>query len=144
MTNTMRTVSSGLTYAGALPFWLLLVAPDTVAGLNAVDVFLAYGAVIASFMAGTLWGSAQMGKAGLGITIASNVLALIAFATLLIPLPVLNLIIQLVVFGLLYAADATVFSDDVERHWYLRLRQRITALVGVAYVIMLVEMVAFG
>ncbi|KQR71684.1 hypothetical protein ASG25_08855 [Rhizobium sp. Leaf384] len=137
MSPLSKTTSTVLTYAGALPFWLLLMAPQTLFGVDTTEAYLAYGAVISAFMAGTLWGVAQMGKAGIATIVASNVLALLSFATLLLQPPALAAGIQLVVFGMLLLADRIVFAGDAERRWYLRLRTGVTVVVALAYVAML-------
>jgi hypothetical protein len=132
-----RTISTLLTYCGALPFWLLAFAPSTVLGFETAPAFLAYGAVIASFMAGALWGSAQSGRGDLVVIIASNVLALAVFATLVAsPLPI-ALFVQLLLFALLLIADHRIHAGVTERHWYWKLRVRVTVLVALAYCVML-------
>lgn len=137
MTITPRTISTLLTYCGALPFWLLAFAPSTVLGFETAPAFLSYGAVIASFMAGALWGSAQTGRGDVVIIVASNVLALIAFATLVAsPLPI-ALLVQVLLFALLLIADHRTLSTDPSRQWYWKLRIRVTALVALAYGVML-------
>ncbi|KQS61395.1 hypothetical protein ASG39_17815 [Rhizobium sp. Leaf371] len=137
MTPMSKATSTLLTYAGALPFWLLLLAPASLFGIDMVEAFLAYGAVISAFMAGTLWGVAQRGGAGLATIIASNVLALLSFATLLLQQPALSAGLQLIVFGLLLLADRIVFAADVGQRWYVRLRTGVTVVVAIAYVAML-------
>ncbi|MCD7107487.1 DUF3429 domain-containing protein [Rhizobium sp. DKSPLA3] len=137
MTTRSKTASTLLTYSGALPFWLLVVAPVTVLGIDTSQAFLAYGAVISAFMAGTLWGAAQMGKAGLAVVVASNVFALLSFATLLVRQPTFSAGLQLIVFALLLLADRIIFANDLEHRWYVRLRTRITVIVALAYVAML-------
>lgn len=140
MTPMSKTASTMLTYAGALPFWLLLVAPATVVGIDTRQAFLSYGAVIAAFMSGTLWGAAQMGKAGVSVIVASNVLALFAFATLIIDQVVLSASLQLLTFALLLLADRIVFANDLEHRWYVRLRTRVSIIVALAYVAMLTRL----
>ncbi|PYE44005.1 uncharacterized protein DUF3429 [Rhizobium sp. PP-F2F-G20b] len=137
MTTLSKTTSTLLTYAGALPFWLLLAAPATLLGIDTGQAFLAYGAVISAFMAGTHWGTAQMGKAGLAAIVASNVFALLSFATLLIRQPALSAGLQLIVFALLLLADRIILANDLEHRWYARLRTRVTIIVVLAYVAML-------
>jgi hypothetical protein len=137
MTMSPRTISTLLTYCGALPFWLLAFAPSTVLGFETAPAFVSYGAVIASFMAGALWGSAQSGRGDLVIIVASNVLALAAFATLIAsPLPI-ALLVQLLLFALLLIADHRIHAGATERQWYWTLRVRITLLVALAYCVML-------
>jgi hypothetical protein len=137
MITSPRTISTLLTYSGALPFWLLAFAQSTVLGFETASAFLSYGAVIASFMAGALWGSVQSGKGDLVVIIASNVLALIAFATLVASPLLTALFVQLLLFSLLLTADHRIHAGDAARHWYWTLRVRITVLVALAYCVML-------
>ena len=137
MTMGPRTISTLLTYSGALPFWMLAFAPSSVLGFETVPAFLSYGAVIASFMAGALWGSAQSGKGDLMVIIASNALALAVFVTLVAgPLPI-AFFVQLLLFALLLIADHRIHAGDTARRWYWQLRVRVTVLVALAYCVML-------
>lgn len=137
MTTMKRTISETLTYAGALPFWLLLIAPATLFGFETSQAFLAYGAVISAFMSGTIWGAAQMGKSGIAIIVASNAFALLSFVTLLVRQPALSAGLQLIVFALLLLTDRIIFANDPEHRWYVRLRTRVTIIVALAYIAML-------
>lgn len=138
MNMTLRGISTVLALAGALPFLLLMLAPEIVAGFNTASLFASYGAIISSFMAGTLWGRAQSKQAGVGIIVASNVFALISFATLAHALP-FSLVIQLIVFVLLLIADYRVIAGDAQLTWYWRLRQAVTSVVSFAYAVMLLR-----
>lgn len=140
MTATFRNVTIVLVYAGALPFWLLMLAPKSVAGIDTEFAFLSYGAIIGAFMAGTLWGTAQNQRSDLPIIVASNVLALIAFATLLLGLSIIALVVQLTLFALLLVADFRTFAGDEEQRWYWSLRLRVTLIVGAAYGVMMVDL----
>jgi cellulose synthase/poly-beta-1,6-N-acetylglucosamine synthase-like glycosyltransferase len=132
-------VSIILAYAGALPFWLLMLAPETVAGFDTVSVFVSYGAIISSFMAGTLWGRAQIEQGDIVLMGLSNVMALIAFVTVMMGLPLAALFVQLTVFGLLLVADFKSLAQRKEHRWYLVLRMRVTLIVAVAYCVVLVD-----
>ncbi|MBB3948617.1 cellulose synthase/poly-beta-1,6-N-acetylglucosamine synthase-like glycosyltransferase [Rhizobium skierniewicense] len=139
MMTPSRKVSIILAYAGALPFWLLMLAPETVAGFDTASAFVSYGAIISSFMAGTLWGRAQIEHGNILFMGVSNVLALIAFVTLVAGLSLAALFVQLAVFGLLLVADFKSLAQRNEHRWYLVLRLRVTLLVAVAYCVMLVD-----
>ncbi|WP_426131061.1 hypothetical protein [Pararhizobium sp. PWRC1-1] len=71
--------------------------------------------------------------------LASNIFALIAFATLLLALSVIALIMQLMLFAFLLAAAFRTFAGHEEQRWYWRLRFRITLIVAAAYCVMLVD-----
>ena len=139
MNTTRRNVATVLTYMGALPFWLLMLAPETVLGVNTASIFLSYGAIISSFMAGTLWGTETRGRGDLLVIVTSNVFALIAFATLVLGLSVTALFVQMVLFGLLLMADYRTLAGRDDQRWYWKLRLRVTVIVAFAYCVMLMD-----
>lgn len=132
-----RRLTEALTYAGALPFLLLLLPGlpflDAAARLSA---FLAYGAVIAGFMAGALWGLVQREDQPPVVPVmASNGLALAAWASLLIAPGPVALAVQFTAFIGLLAIDRQLAGRNLEKPWYWRLRLRITAIVCLAYAV---------
>ena len=135
-----RNLSIALTYAGAIPFWAFVLVPGTVAGVSTAYLFATYGAIIASFMAGTLWGQLRGAASDLAVLAASNLIALMSFATLMLSQPVLSIAVQMPLFWLLLAADYRICSSDDKRLWYLRLRFRVTLVVSLAYGVMLLGM----
>ena len=136
---TIKRMSQILTFCGALPFYLLLIpALPLLSDESRIHGFLAYGAVIAAFMAGTLWGLAQRDRdPPILPIISSNALALLAWASLLIPSTIAATALQLVVFLGLLEVDRRIETDGREAPWYFTMRIRITALVSVAYVVQL-------
>ena len=134
-----RKVSTGLAYSGALPFWYLALGPKTISGLDTASIFLAYGAIIASFMAGSLWGFAQIRVGDLLIIVTSNLIALVAFATIVTGQFSFATSLQLALFVILLVADYRVKDSNVDRGWYWKLRLRVTILVTIAYLIMIVR-----
>jgi hypothetical protein len=139
MDTTPRHVATALTYMGALPFWLLMLAPETVAGVNTASVFLSYGAIISSFMAGTLWGTDTRGRGDVLVIVTSNVFALVAFATLVLGLSVTALLMQMVLFGFLLLADYRTLARRDDQRWYWKLRLQVNVVVAVAYFVMLID-----
>lgn len=139
MNTTPRNVATALTYMGALPFWLLMLAPETVAGVNTASVFLSYGAIISSFMAGTLCGTETRGRGDVLVIVTSNVFALVAFATLVLGLSVTALLMQMVLFGFLLLADYRTLARRDDQRWYWKLRMQVTVVVAVAYCVMLID-----
>jgi hypothetical protein len=124
---------------GALLFWLLMLAPETVAGVNTASVFLSYGAIISSFMAGTMWGTETRGRGDVLVIVTSNVFALVAFATLVLGLSVTALLMQMVLFGFLLLADYRTLARRDDQRWYWKLRLQVTVVVAVAYFVMLID-----
>ena len=139
MNTTPRNAATALTYMGALPFWLLMLAPETVLGVNTASVFLSYGAIISSFMSGTLWGTARACRSDLLMIVTSNVFALVAFATLVLGLSVTALLVQMALFGFLLLADYRSLTGRDEQRWYWKVRLRVTVIVAVAYCVMLID-----
>lgn len=135
---SIQRLSKILTFAGALPFYLLLL-PGFIASDLRLHGFLTYGAIIAAFMAGTLWGLAQRERdPPIFPIVASNVLALAAWASLLIPYTLAATALQLIIFIALLEMDRRMGEHGRETPWYFTMRTRITALVAVAYVIQLI------
>jgi hypothetical protein len=143
MTTKPSHVSIALTALGALPFYGLLLLPgDWIAFLivNPQDAYRSYGAVIASFMAGTVWGFSQPAKTPqLGPILISNILAIAGWASLLLPsMPAfLWLGLQMTVFWALIAVDWTLWRRGLQEAWYIRLRALVTAEVTLAYLVAL-------
>jgi len=139
MNTASRNVATALTYMGALPFWLLMLAPETVLGVSTASVFVSYGATISAFMAGALWGTKISGRGDVLMIVSSNVFALVAFATFVYGLSVTALLIQMVLFGLLLLVDYRTLAGRDDQRWYWKLRLRVTAIVAVAYCVMLID-----
>jgi hypothetical protein len=143
MTIKPAHISIALTALGALPFYgLLFLSEDWIALLHVSpqDAYRSYGAVIASFMAGTVWGVSQQAKAPPpGPILISNILALAGWASLLITaMPAsLWLGLQVAVFWALIAVDWTLWLGGLQEAWYIRLRALVTAAVTLAYLVAL-------
>lgn len=131
-----------LTYAGALPFWALGLAQ--VLGYQpalAAQAFVAYGTGIACFMAGTLWSQAQIRALDPRLMlIVSNVAALAAIGGLLTypSLPTLTIVLHIMVFLALLAADLGIHRKGDQPAWYLTLRRNVTLLVIAAYAALMI------
>lgn len=134
-----RRLTQSLTFSGALPFYLLLIPGlpfFTEAGR--LEAFLAYGATIAAFMAGTLWGLVQTGERGdIGVLLLSNVLALIIWGSLLLTDQRAALLLQLVIFIAALGVDRMIRKRLGEPDWYFTMRVRISGLVCLAYAVAL-------
>ncbi len=137
MHHASYTVTRLLTFAGAAPFYiasiilLLGVSPDW-----ATRAFLAYGVVIASFMAGALWGMTQKDQhPSISLLVISNVVALAIWAAALLSDTTVSLSVQFAAFITLLVADTVLLRDQPDLSWYLKLRQQITLLVALAYVV---------
>lgn len=89
MSSTPNQIMNRLAYLGLIPFALSLIciwADKTLFGLSAHKVFIAYSAVILSFLSGVLWGNAidhMKTSLSRNALLLSNLFALIAWGVLL-------------------------------------------------------------
>ncbi|RIA47588.1 DUF3429 domain-containing protein [Dichotomicrobium thermohalophilum] len=137
-----RVLARILTFAGALPFIAAVVAlPFAPAEATASiwQAVLGYGAVIASFVSGIHWGLFLYRNAALPLNlfISSNICALAAWATLLLPSLRLALLLLIAVFAALFAIDHTVWRAGGHEAWFYQLRAAITAIVIAALIVLL-------
>ena len=136
-----KRLTQSLTFSGALPFYLLLI-PGFITPDIRFHAFLTYGAIIASFMAGTLWGLTQRDRDPPVLPIvASNILALATWTSLLIPSHLVAIGLQLMIFVGLLEVDRRIDAEGREAPWYFAMRMRITAAVAISYVIQIIVLV---
>ncbi|MDA0795575.1 MAG: DUF3429 domain-containing protein [Proteobacteria bacterium] len=158
---TVLTLIRILGYAGIIPFaipvWLMIdgfwfgpgLQSAALFGLYAPYIFIAYSAVILSFMSGTLWANVQMtGNLSLvkPAVLMSNFLALSAwFALLLIYIaPIMTIFaVTLLMLGFISLLWAERIVDSgTEVYWRMRLSLTtiVTALHLVVAILMLMEL----
>lgn len=118
-----------LAVAGVIPFAgaaLVSLAGPSAWRHIALETALAYGAIITAFMAGAQWGRVQAspGEGGAGELIASNLLALAAWACLLAPAPFHSLALAALAAGLaiLVLIDGLALRRGEMGRAYFRLR----------------------
>lgn len=134
-----KRLTQALTYSGGIPFvGLAALAASGFEKDWAVNAFLAYGAVIAGFMGGTIWSQAQTtGLEARKLLILSNIAALAAWAALIIPGPLsLGLGLQAGAFALLLGLDWRIRKASAQPEWYFALRRNISAIVLASYGLM--------
>lgn len=121
-----------LTRLGALPF-VASVGIELLGwhDLHIAYFVIAYGAVIVSFLAGIHWGLFLLrnGQLHLNLLLSSNVLALFAWASLLIPPVEIQLLVQMLCFVVLLWIDKQLSTDMAIEPWFYALRKQITAVV---------------
>ena len=164
--DSQSTLSYSLTAflgdLGSLPFTLLallmvqgyLAGPGlqstSVFGLYAPYVFIAYSAVILSFLCGTLWAAARVSEPGFlanAAIVLSNLLALSAWASLLLNYvaPIMTIFaVTLLLAGflsLLWAERLLARQAGEPDRAYWSMRLRITALVAVLHVVVIYMMI---
>lgn len=129
-------LASALTYAGTLPFIACAAlawrdAPVFMFGPTPAEIAVAYGAVIASFVAGTHWAARvyRPEVSPLPTLVMSNVFALLAWLALLPPPQILNLSLLILCFLGLLAVDAMLCRRGVLPTWFWPLRRNATLIV---------------
>lgn len=145
MKNQTLIYSLGL--AGLIPFVgaaTAALAGWQIMGIDPHTLFLSYSAIILSFLAGTLWGkSRELPNSVLssGLLIFSNILALIAWSTLLLGADFYSkgLTIAILAYVALYAVELINAKQlfDSEASVYLKLRLFLTTTVCISHVVML-------
>lgn len=135
-----------LGYAGLLPFVILTAYIGLYNDSFGVLLFSSYSAVIASFIAGTLWGQALHVSAvnRTALFIFSNLLCIIAWVSLALILfsySTIGLCILLSVFLCLYFVEKYFLWQVLEftlldrLHHYWRLRGRLTFIVITCHIL---------
>ncbi len=134
--DRQKMLAQVLTYAGTLPFLCAAAAvrfmPEF--GDEIVRVMMAYGAIILSFLAGIHWAAylfyAQDCPRNLFIT--SNVVALLAWAGLLVPAQPLVVLLYVLCFLYVLILDYKLWVRQVYPTWFYVLRRNATAIVLIA------------
>ena len=145
-----RLVINALGYLGLVPFltgsWLI-VTERALLNLNTSFIFASYSAIILTFLGGTLWGRCLVLANSLRrnlLLLVSNLLALLAWFSLLGSDQALRLSLTSLVFGYLIAQIAeTLFLSESESamDWpYSKMRLLLTVLVVTTHVVVFVSL----
>ena len=131
-----RTVMGVLGYSGVLPFYVFALLPW--ASAPSMDSlvsrgFEVYSLVILSFLAGTLWGSANVrqGRDKISRLMVSNLLVLLAAAAFVFATP---FVAALCLRGL-HLVQLWYEIAHADQGWYLRLRCRLTLYSMPSYLV---------
>ncbi|MGF1699485.1 DUF3429 domain-containing protein [Photobacterium makurazakiensis] len=140
---------SRLAYLGLVPFILAIICiwiDKTLFGLEAEKVFVAYSAVILSFLSGVLWGNAidhikhSLSRNAL---ILSNLFAFIAWGVLLHSPDSYFWSVSVLLFGFIAVWFAEKKVREVEQEQnpknYQPLRNRLTAIVSLFHVVVIMS-----
>ena len=132
-------LANTLTLLGAIPF----VAPAVASLLGFRDVHmhalvLSYGAIIASFLSGMHWGLylRHAAQTRINLLITSNIVALVAWASLIIPSTPWQYYLQMACFVLLLLIDYQLTKVRVHASWFFNLRVLITGIVLASLLVM--------
>jgi hypothetical protein len=130
--KTLSKTAQVLTYLGILPFFIcaFLIVMD-VEQQRAPFILKAYGACIVAFLSGTHWTIALKNErlTGPWLLLTSNIMTLLACASLLVSLTFLSLCLQFCALGLLLIIDLKLNTLGLMDPWFMRLRKRATCLV---------------
>lgn len=124
--------AKGLTLLGAIPFVAAVLAQ--IAGMahyHTAYLSLTYGAVIISFLSGIHWGLyiTHAKAKRINLLVSSNILALLAWLSLLLLVPVTQYLIQITCFISLLLIDRQLAADGAIEAWFYQLRLQISSLV---------------
>lgn len=128
-----HSLANILTFSGAVPFIVCALLTITSIDLPYIDVtvsdvMIGYGAVIASFIAGIHWGLYLFKSSPINLFVASNVITLIAWASLYFS-AMLSALILVGCFVLLLLIDKQLVKHQIIEDWFYSLRLRISAIV---------------
>ena len=122
-----------LTYAGTLPLigCALVAWTRSPPGVDTAVISIAYGAVIASFISGIHWAASLFFSARCGSLplIVSNVIALLAWISLLLGNPLWGCLLLALCFVSLLMLDHRLHAQAVLPTWFYRLRRNATVIV---------------
>lgn len=124
--------AKGLALLGATPFIAAVVAQMAgMANYHTGYLSLTYGAIIISFLSGIHWGLylTHAKARRINLLISSNVIALLAWLSLLLLIPVTQYLIQITCFISLLLIDRQLLVDGAIERWFYQLRQQISLLV---------------
>lgn len=133
--------ASVLTYLGILPFVIctaaLMVGFEQI---KATQILISYAAVIVSFIAGIHWSQAmkQIESSCGWLLISSNIIALLAWGSLLVPHAVSSLALLIFLLLALLTIDHKLYTAGEIDAWFITLRRRVTTVVVVTLTLALV------
>ena len=142
-------VFKALGYAGLTPFvaatlmaWMGWQAAD----ITAEFIFISYSAIILSFVAGTLWGRAlalYSGHVIARLLVLSNVYSLLAWAALLMTLPLFALIALSLGFISVFRVERKCLELPLNDN-YSNMRYQLTAIAVGLHLLMILHLVFGG
>jgi hypothetical protein len=131
-----------LTYCGAFP--LIFCAVARLAHFNQGDISVVaqtYGAIIISFLCGIQWSAYLFfpNKCSYYLLISSNVVALLAWASLLATNASVAIILQILCFLYLLTLDLKLRDGGILPEWFYHLRRNVTIIVVVCLSILIFD-----
>jgi hypothetical protein len=135
------TLAKFLTYSGTLPLVFTCIAAVLhLKNINTTLLAATYGAVIMSFLCGIHWAvflffSEQCKR---NLFIMSNMVALLAWMSLLTMKDSSVLLLDILSFAYLLIQDRLLFEAEVLPHWFYVLRRNATVIVVLSMAIQMV------
>jgi len=126
-----------LTYSGTLPLIICVVSiylPIT--GFDSAFIAACYSAIIISFLCGIHWAAHLFfaEKCSSNLLISSNVVALVAWGSILIKPSLIAMLLQIVCFLYLLISDRKLRDLAILPTWFYHLRRNATVIVVVCLV----------
>ena len=129
-----------LTYMGVLPFLFiafLSIIEKEFFGVKLSFFVSAYAAVIVSFISGTHWGISLSRKAPINLNVRSNIVALLSWFSLLLPMR-MSLVIIICCFLYLLKIDKLLLQAEIIEAWYMHVRIVASTLVILSLIMTLI------
>jgi hypothetical protein len=129
-----------LTYSGTLPLVASAISLSLpMQGVDVEHIALTYSAVIISFLCGIHWAAFLFfaDQCSRNLLITSNVVALLAWVSLLSLHPSLALLMQALCFLYLLALDLTLRDAGILPDWFYTLRRNATVIVVLSLALIL-------
>jgi hypothetical protein len=134
------TVANTLTYSGTLPligsvillYFPTMIAPALpMAGLDGAVIASTYSAVIISFLCGIHWAAYLFfaDRSPRNLLIISNIVALLAWVSLLLANQLAAALLQAACFVFLLGLDVRLRDAGIYTEWFFRLRRNATLIV---------------
>jgi hypothetical protein len=134
------TVSNTLTYSGTLPligsvillYFPTMIAPALpMAALDGAVIASTYSAVIISFLCGIHWAAYLFfaDRSPRNLLIISNIVALLAWVSLLLANQLAAALLQAACFVFLLGLDVRLRDAGIYTEWFFRLRRNATLIV---------------
>ncbi|NVK72799.1 hypothetical protein C0J08_04150 [Marinomonas sp. CT5] len=142
--RSYKAVVSALAILGIFPFLFatyLNLANDTFLGKSGVTLFAAYGAVILSFLGGTIWGrliELPESRNGAKLLICSFVMVFLAWFSLLLKTPELSVVLLLLSLISIFWIDARWLKQaNNQKPFYTSLNFGLTSATSIMHLLVL-------
>lgn len=130
-----------LGYLGLVPFLVLTILTffPVIPGLDALQLFLRYSAIILGFMAGVLWPVWSQRLSVWPLALFAVSLPVLSFLAGLLP-TALTLSVELILFLVLRLGERWFELDDQYHPAYLQLRKQLTTVVVACHAALVIKL----